>query len=84
MWLTENTRHYLLSCKSYQLSRTTMFNTISPIIRSQLGKELTTVTRSMMISIMLYCSEDIDYNHNTQILKAVTTFIKTTKRLDSQ
>ena len=59
---TENTRHYLLSCKSYQLSRTTMFNTISPIIRSQLGKELSTVPQSLMISIMLYGSEDIDYH----------------------
>ena len=75
----ETTEHYLLTCKSYKLSRTTMVSAISTI----LNKDLSTLPRRQMVSILLYGSEDMTYVQNSQILKEVTKFITKSKRLDA-
>ena len=75
----ESTEHYLLTCKSYKLSRTTMVSAISTI----LNKDLSTLPRGKMVSILLYGSEDMTYVQNSQILEEVTKFITKSKRLDA-
>ena len=76
---TENTEHYLLSCISYRLTRTTMYNAISPV----LGVDVSTLPKSSLISILLYGRDDMTFAQNTIILKEVICFIKKTGRLDS-
>ena len=75
----ENTEHFLLACNSFRLSRATMINTISSII----NKNMSTLPKSRVVSILLYGSEDMTYNQNTLILKEVAKFIKQSKRLDT-
>ena len=74
----------LLSCKSYQLAQVTMFKALSPIFQSQLNKDISTVPRSTLISILLFGSEDMDYKQNTKILNKVVKFIIKSKKLDTQ
>lgn len=76
---TEDTEHFLLHCKSYELSRTTMFNEISSIINSNLS----TLPKRTVVSTLLYGSEDITYEKNTKILRVVVNYISKSKRLDT-
>ena len=75
----ETTEHYLLTCKSYKLSRSTMVSAIFTI----LNKDLSTLHRRQMVSILLYGSEDMTYVQNSQILKEVTKFLTKSRRLDA-
>lgn len=76
---TESTEHYLLSCKSYRLSRATMFNALSQI----LNRDVSTIPRSRLSSILLHGKEDMTDVQNTKILNEVVKFIKKNKRLDT-
>ena len=76
---TEDTEHYLLKCKSYALSRTTMLNNISLITKL----DMSTLPRKRVISILLYGNEDLTNVENSKILKEVVKFISLFKRLDT-
>ena len=76
----ETTEHNLLTRKSYKFSRTTMVSAISTI----LYKDLSTLPRGQMVSILLYGSEDITYVQNSQLLKEVTKLITKSKKLDAK
>jgi len=52
-------------------------------ITTILNKDLSTLPRRQMVSILLYGSEDMTYVQNSQILKEVTKFITKSKRLDA-
>lgn len=75
---TEDTKHYLLDCKSYSLSRTTMYNNLKDS-----NIDISTLPPRILLDILLYGSEDMNFDQNTKILKEVTSFIKKTKRLDA-
>ena len=75
----EDTSHFLLDCKSYRLSRTAMFNEVSAI----LNRDVSTLPKRTVVSILLYGSEDITYEKNTKILNTVADFCIKSMRLDT-
>jgi len=76
---TEDTKHYLLHCKSYRLTRVSLMQEVSSI----LGFNISTLPNGRIISILLYGSETLQAEKNLIILNHVTTFIEKSKRLDT-
>ena len=74
----EDTEHYLLACKSFILSRATMFNDIHTFTT----KNISSLPKRKVVSTLLYGSEGMSYSQNTYILKAVSRFIEQSKRLE--
>ena len=56
-----------------------MFNALSQI----LNRDVSTIPRSRLSSILLHEKEDMTDVQNTKILNEVVKFIKKTKRLDN-
>ena len=75
----ENTEHYFLTCISYCLSRATMLQKVSDII----DVDLSTLPKRTQISILLYGRVGLSDDKNLKILKAVTDFTVSSKRLDT-
>ena len=75
----EDTKHYLLLCKSYQLSRVTLLQNVSNILKVNIS----TLPQRQMVSILLYGREDMNLECNHNILNEVINFIIKTKRLDT-
>ena len=75
----EDTKHYLLHCRSFRLSRTTLMQNISNL----LNLDFTTIPQKKIIAILLYGNDESNCEINTHILEEVTTFIANSKRLDT-
>ena len=75
---SEDTEHFLLHCKSYRLSRTTMFSDVQAI----LNRDISTLPKRKVVSILLYGSEDTSYEKNTKIMNVVADFCSKSKLLD--
>ena len=75
----EDTKHFLLHCDSYRLSRTILMQRISSIVKMN----ILTLSDNKIKDIFLYGSSSYDYDTNTKILKEVTSFIAGTKRLET-
>ena len=76
---TEDTKHYLLHCKSFRLTRVSLMQEVSSI----LGFDILTLPNGRTISILLYGSPTLQEDKNLSILNHVTAFIEKTKRLDT-
>ena len=76
---TEDTKHYLLHCKSFRLTRVSLMQEVSSI----LGFDILTLSNGRIISILLYGSPTLQEDKNLSILNQVTAFIEKTKRLDT-
>jgi len=74
----EDTNHYLLSCRSYILSRATLMQKISEI----LGYDVSTLPKRTLVNLLLYGREDITVSKNYLILNNVIEYIIQSKRLD--
>ena len=75
----ENTEHFLLHCRSFALSRTTMMRNISAIINC----DVSTIPQRKVVSTLLYGMEGMKNEENLLILDEVATFIAFSKRLDT-
>ena len=75
---TEDTRHYLLHCLSFRLSRSDLFQRLSNI----LGFDFTTKPCKEKIRILLYGNSDSDSSTNKRVLEEVANFILKSTRLD--
>jgi hypothetical protein len=73
----ETTEHYLLHCRSYTLSRSTLFAKVSEIINTDLS------TLPWIKDILIYGKKELTNQQNLQILKCTTEFIEQNKRLDT-
>ena len=80
---TEDTEHYLLHCKSYILSRATLFQNISLIF----NVDISTLPKRTLVSILLYDKEGMAVEQNHYILHSLADYIKIYiyifKRLDT-
>ena len=76
---TEDTEHYLLHCKSYSLSRTSLMYRVSEIIQT----DISTLPKRTMVSILLFGMEGMTLEENCCILNYVVDFIEKNKRLDT-
>ena len=74
----ETTEHYLLHCRSYTLSRSTLFTKVSEII----NRELSTLPRIRQTNLLLKGLSELSDLENLKILQLTTDFIAQTKRLD--
>ena len=74
----EDTEHFLLFCRSYHLSRSTLMQNVSDII----GRAVSTFPRRTLVNILLRGKEDIDEKKNNLILNCVVDYIIQSKRLD--
>ena len=74
----EDTEHFLLFCRSYHLSRSTLMQNVSDII----GRAVSTFPRRTLVNILLRGKEDIDEKKNYLILNCVVDYIIQSKRLD--
>ena len=74
----EDTEHFLLFCRSYILSRSTMMQNITNI----LGYEVSTLPRRTLVNLLLYGREDTTAEKNNLILNNVIEYIIKSKRLD--
>ena len=75
----EDTKHFLLHCVSFRLSRTILMQRISSLVKMN----ILTLSDNKIKEIFLYGSSSYDYDTNTKILMEVTSFIAGTKRLDT-
>ena len=75
----EDTNHFLLTCRSYRLSRATMFQKVTEII----GIDISTLPKKTRTSILLYGRGDLSDEANSKIMKIVTDFTIKTKRFDT-
>ena len=74
----EDSEHFLLLCRSYALSRTTLLQKVS----DTLGQNVSSIPRSRMVNILLYGKEGIPDSKNFLILTYVIDYIIKSKRLD--
>ena len=74
----EDTEHFLLFCRSYILSRSTMMHNITNI----LGYDVSTLPKRTLVNLLLYGREDITVSKNYLILNNVIEYIIQSKRLD--
>ena len=75
----EDTKHYLLQCASFRLSRATLMQRISILTNC----DILTLPEKKIIAILLYGDASYDFDINTRILLEVSTFIVASKRLDT-
>ena len=75
----EDTNHFLLTCRSYWLSRATMLQKVTEII----GIDISTLPKKTRTSILLYGRGDLSDEANSKIMKIVTDFTIKTKRFDT-
>jgi len=75
----EHTKHYLLHCASFRLSRATLIRRISEIINF----DILTLPENKIINILIYGDSNFSYLTNTKILTEVTDFISASRRLDT-
>ena len=83
----EDTKHFLLLCKSYKLARNTLMQTINSILEYDIVsivnyKVVSTLPMTRILDILLYGKVDLPLDKNIQILKAVLGYISTSKRFD--
>ena len=83
----EDTKHFLLLCKSYILARNTLMQTINSILEYDIVsivnyKVVSTLPMTRLLDILLYGKVDLPLAKNTQILKAVLEYISKSKRFD--
>ena len=76
---TEDTEHYMLHCKSYFLTRVTLLQNISSILKL----DVSILPKRTLLSILLYGKEGTTLEDNYGILNLVTDYIKESKRLDN-
>ena len=75
----ENNSHYLLHCRSFNRTRSTLLQKISNIIEL----DFSSLPIREIIYFLLYGKEDLENSDNLKILKLVSKFIEKTKRLDT-
>ena len=75
----EDTKHFLLHCVNFRLSRAVLMQRISAIVKMN----ILTLSENKIKDIFLYGSSTFDYDTNTKVLMEVTSFISGTKRLDT-
>ena len=75
----EDTKHFLLHCVSFRLSRAILMQRISAILKM----DILTLSENKIMEIFLYGSSTFDHETNTNVLMEVTSFISGTKRLDT-
>ena len=75
----EDTKHFLLTCTSFRLSRATMFRKVSEIK----GIDISTLPLKRRTDILLYGSGNLSDDKNSNILKIVTDFTIATRRFDT-
>ena len=83
----EDTRHFLLLCKSYKLARNTLMQTINSIFEYDIVsivnfKVVSTIPMTRLLDILLYGKVDLPLDKNNQILRAVLEYISKSKRFD--
>ena len=76
--IIEDTTHFLLLCKSFRLSRSTLMHNISSI----LGFEVSSLPKKKIVEILLYGKEGISNEKNRIILEEVSSFIDCSKRFE--
>jgi len=74
----EDTKHFLLLCRSYTSLRTTLLQQISNILHL----DVSTLSRRSLVNILLFGRKDIPDSDNNLILNSVIDFIIKSKRLD--
>ena len=74
----EDTKHFLLLCRSYTSLRTTLLQKISNILHL----DVSTLSRRSLVNILLFGRKDIPDSDNNRILNSVIDFIIKSKRLD--
>ena len=77
--IKEDTEHFLLSCRSYILSRSTLLQKVS----DTLGYNVSSIPKSRMVNILLFGKEGIPDSKNYLILSFVVDYIIKSKRLDT-
>ena len=75
----EDTRHFLLTCTSFRISRATMFRKVTEIT----GIDISTLPLKRRTDILLYGSGNLSDDENSKILKIVTDFTICTRRFDT-
>ena len=75
----EDTDHYLLHCRSYTLSRSTLFAKVTEII----NVDFSTLFNVRQKEILLYGLSDLTVEQNLKILNCTIDFIVQNKRLDT-
>ena len=75
----ETTEHYLLHCRSYTLSRSTLFAKVTEI----LNIDFSTLPRITQKDILLYGLRDLTDEQNLKILNFTIDFIVQNQRLDT-
>ena len=74
----EDTGHYLLQCSSYRLSRSSLLDNVSNILRINVFE----LPYKLKIRVLLYGIVDSDDDLNRRVLEEIGKFISTSKRLD--
>ena len=77
--IKEDTEHFLLSCRSFILSRSTLLQKVS----DTLGYNVSSIPKSRMVNILLFGKEGIPDSKNYLILSFVVDYIIKSKRLDT-
>ena len=75
----EHTKHFLLHCASFRLSRTTLMQRISELINF----DILTLPENKIVTIFTNGDPQFDFATNTMILTEVTKFISDSRRLDT-
>ena len=73
----EDTKHFLLHCRSYRLTRVDLIQSVSNILTN-----FSNLPQKMKFNILLYGNEQLDMQQNKKILEEVGNFILKSKRLD--
>ena len=66
----EDTKHFLLHCRSYRLTRVDLFQSVSNILTN-----FSNLPQKMKINSLLYGNEKLDMQQNRKILEEVGKFI---------
>jgi hypothetical protein len=77
--IPETTEHYLLYCRSFRLSRTTLFEKVSEIM----NVDFSTLPRITKKKTLLYGESELTDEQNLKILSFTTEFIEQSKRLST-
>ena len=75
----EDTKYFLLTCTSFNVSRATMFRKVTEIT----GIGISTLPLKRRTDILLYGSGNLSDKENSKILKIVTDFTIRTRRFDT-
>ena len=75
----ETTEHYLLHCRSYTLSRSTLFAKVTEII----NRDFSTLPWITQTKLLLYGSSELTNEQNLKILNVTIDFIVQNQRLDT-